>query len=647
MAFDVSYVLKVVDKYSGPLGGFIRKTKKANEAAKNYTDRLDKLGERYTKMRNLMGAAIGVSALKGIVDTAANIEEHFINIDRIVNFGGKDNFEKFQDGILKTSEYLGMLQVDYAGIVAEAAKLEPDPTKLAEFARIAAEISIAFDFDPQVAVDNAGKLTKKFGATNEELKIMADTINGIADRMGQQGSNIFKVMGGLSKEFKNLKDLGKKTGEGAFTTQEMVAWASFAERMEVSPEKAISGARAMFENFKRKFPSFAIDASEIGVTPAIMKLLDMFKGFDPRFRSMILKEAFDFSTFGVRFIESAIVDRKTLNKLMDEASDKTKNLDSMNVELEKKLRGTKTALGRIGVALEYVNKTLGDEMTPHIKESVPWIQEFSRSTGRFIKQYSGVIKIALGFTALSVAIVAVKFAFGMFATAGATVLTLLTAMKIGALAVVIKFAGIALLIAGSIYAIGSGVDYLYKNITSRDVEVFFITLWEWIKELSGYNLASLGFGLLMAELDPKIEGAKQAVRNFWTWLTTGSQNFVIGTILSIKSIEKELDLVYKLVQATWNLIKQVVSEKLKMWFSIGFDAEKEASKTNKMTEFFWEQFNKLFNRDESVSSMNMRSQIYLNGEIGVKAEGGARAGWNVFDATSPSGSVGLNMAGVA
>lgn len=354
MSFDVSWIYQIIDKYSAPLNKIKSVTSSTLSVINKTSKGLKSMGDQLTGLNSLISGLGLISAIKFPFDKALKFEDVMIDVKKVLSFKTPDQFKEFREGIFKTAIKLGKLPEDIGRIAFEGGKLGITVKNMKEFIGVVARSSIAFDILEGQAAKTIGSIKTKFGLTIKEVGKLMDSINFLADNTSASGANIIEVVSRTVGTMKSIK-----------MPKEFVAgWAAFADQMEVSPELAASGLNMM--------------VSKMMTMPGMMKKLlkdpnksirDFLQKFanmgEVRRSRMILKK---FGSEAGRFVLKAVNSLSQLDKTLKLVGKESNFVGSMMKELEKKMEGAKTAVGKIKAAFDFALISIGDEFLPILKE---------------------------------------------------------------------------------------------------------------------------------------------------------------------------------------------------------------------------------------------------------------------------------------
>lgn len=200
--FSVSYVYRIIDRYSGPLQKvneatrrYTKKIQDATRNTKNFEKRMDKLKDRASELRGqlLDVAAIGYMFAKP-VRSALEFEEKMADIKKVVDFSTSDGLAKMSKNIRSMSKEIPVSASGLAEIVAAGGQLGIAEENLANFAKIAAKMSVAFDMMPNEAGDAMAKLSNIFKIPIDETALLGDAINNLSNNTAASAEEIVRAL---------------------------------------------------------------------------------------------------------------------------------------------------------------------------------------------------------------------------------------------------------------------------------------------------------------------------------------------------------------------------------------------------------------------------------------------------------------------
>lgn len=455
MAEQISYIYTIIDKFSGPLKKISTATNKFNSGIKKSQKALKGFADKAANVNNVLGSMAAGATLAFSAKKAMDFEDVMTDVAKVINFAGEEQFNKFREGILKTSVELGKLPKNLAEIAVAGGKLGILPENMDEFIGIVAKTSVAFDMLESTAGETIGKLKSMFELTVGETGNLMDAVNYLADNTTASGEQMIEIIKRASGTFKTFK----------MPTQFIAGWASFANQIETTADLAASGLNMM--------------VSRMTQIPGMLE--KMVKDPDKAMKEMLItlskmdkikRTKFIYKTFGqdaAKFVMKAVESTRLLEETMGLVGDKAKFSGSMMKELEKKLATGKTAWAKIMAVLDVVAITIGDVLIPYIKEIAPHILKVALGFREWAEANPMIVKIGLALAGILTVVGPIIVGLGLVAGAIAGLMTAYTSigpfiLGMGGLSGVISGIVLPVLaVVGAVVGMGAALYQVYKN----------------------------------------------------------------------------------------------------------------------------------------------------------------------------------------
>lgn len=425
MAQQATYILRVVDLFTSPVKRIIQTTKAMTRQFNVASTSLKKLGYHFTSLRNIISATYGAAMIAFPIKQAMDFEAAMIDVKRVIDFATPQDFEKFAVVIDEISAKLGVLPLDIGKIAYEGAKLNDTATDLERFVRLAANASVAFDMGGKEAGEMLGIIKSRLGLTIDATKDYLDATNFLADRFETTGKRIIHTTSRMVSELKAYK----------MPPRLVASWAAFADSISTTPRLAASGIKLMTREMgmSRRWSRKMIKDAD----GAMKELLQKYAGMKLSRRIRLINRRF--SKAAGDFIKRAAASMGQFKKAF-ELTAGGRYVDSMMIELEKKLKSTETAVGRLKVVWNMLGREIGNVMLPIIKEVAPVMVRMAISVKDFAKAHPGLVKAAMAFIGIATALSAITVVIGLVSIAIGTLISPVTLVILGIMAVVGAFA---------------------------------------------------------------------------------------------------------------------------------------------------------------------------------------------------------------
>ena len=407
MAFSVSYIYELVDKFSGPASKIERKTQRlkrsVNRAAASMRKNMQNFSDSTANAQNAIGSLGAAVAVEKLVSSSLEMEDALADIARVSDLSG-DSLGRFRTEIETLSDKLGKSSVGLAQIAFEGKKLGTTDDNLLKFVNNVVKMAVAFDMAESEAGKAIGSIKSKVNLSIEDISKLTDSINFLADNTTANGRNMINIIERISGSMKTIN----------VPPEAIAALASFADQLETSPELAASGINMMMNRMMR-MPGMMkkLLSDPLGtVRNELQKLADMpesrrvaviFKRFGDEAGRFVLKASSGMEKFD-----------DTVNKAFS-----TGAIGSMDKEMKNRAGRTSTALS---VALESMTNTfsrLGDTLKPVIVPIANGMTAIAKGIREFVvnnPKMAKFITMMIGLAAVALPIITVLgFMSGAFA----------------------------------------------------------------------------------------------------------------------------------------------------------------------------------------------------------------------------------------
>lgn len=357
MAFSISYVYELQDRYSRKIDTISRKTQ-------GFTNRVSKTKAAVGKLTS--GLATMQTALGGVAATAAAIfptkaaidfEAVMADVSKVIDLTPRQ-FRDLKSDILKSAIAMGRLPVQIARIAEAGGKLGVPIEQMQQFIGIVSRSAVAFDILEDVAGRQIGSLSNKLGLTINRTESLMDAINFLADNTAASGSRMIEIIERTSGVMGTIQMPDKF----------IAGWAAFADQVEVTPQLAASGLKMVINRMKvmpGMMEKFLVDPNK-----TLIEFFERFQKMEPAKRAVAVLKVF--GPEAGRFAEMAVNKLDLLGKTLNKVADGTSFVGSMQRELQKKLGTTEVKLKRIKVGFLAVAIAIGDAVLPIIKKATPF-----------------------------------------------------------------------------------------------------------------------------------------------------------------------------------------------------------------------------------------------------------------------------------
>lgn len=390
--FDVSFIYRIIDKYSKPLKriatnttGFQNKIGNAGfkmgKGLFGLPSKLDGIGKKLRglpSLANSAGAAFAVMAASIPVNRAMSFESAVTNLDKKFKFKSLSERSDFIKGLKKMGPELGFNAVQMANLAFEAGKLNIAQEDVQRFVKTAAQTSIALDGLPiEESGQIIGDLKNKFGLAMDGVELFLDSINTLADDTTTNGGAILNIVQRLSGQFKAL-EIPPELGAGI---------AAFAAQLEVTPELAASKMRM----FMRSLDQAALSAKPLEtITGELNKISKM----PIAEQAVYIEDAFGKEASS--FIMSMAKSTDLFAKTMANVADQTNFAGSRMAEFDRQMATKEMRLAVVRAKFDSLLITIGEKLLPIVGRAADAAGPLLEKMMNFVDQNPGIVKLAAG-----------------------------------------------------------------------------------------------------------------------------------------------------------------------------------------------------------------------------------------------------------
>lgn len=477
MAFSVSYIYQIQDRYSKTLERINQKTKAFDSGVAKVQNRVGRLNKSMSGLQNMSSgiAAAGLATAAFFpIKHAIEFESVMADVKKVMNDITPEQFEDLKEKVMAAGVEVGKMPTGIGRIVESGAKLGINYANMPKFISLVSRASVAFDMLEGTAGDSIAAISNRLKLSIDQTGDLMDAINHLADNTAAGGSKMIEIISRTSGTMSLLR----------MPANVIAGWAAFADQVEVTPELAASGINMMINRMK-VMPGMA---EKMVKDPAktIRDFLGRFETMEPAKRMVALTKVFG-SEAG-RFASKAVSNLDLLDKTMGLVGDSSKFAGSMSKELQNRLGTTENKLERMKAQLVNIAITFGDAFLPilsDITEAAAPVLKFIRN---FTKQSPELSRFAIAFMLIAAAIVPLVAIGGIFITVFGAVS--------GTVAVVV---GVIIALVSAVIALWDKIKAFFKfllNIAKSTVAA--------IKGLFG-SLGDVVSGM-MGAVGPIIEG---------------------------------------------------------------------------------------------------------------------------------------------
>lgn len=416
MAFNISYIYEVLDRYSAPLQKISQATSRFEQAAERAQNkvralgaRMEEAGGRMANFRSAIGAGGIIASLKAVVGQSSAVEDAMGDVRRVMDFASEGEFAQFDAMLTQMSETMGRSKEALASIAYEGGKLGVASGEIGSFIDLVAGAAISFDMLDEEAGRSIGSIRAKLSLGNDAVKGLLDSVNYLADSTSADGAQMIEIIERASGAFSQLK----------IPPQVSAGFAAFANQIEVTEELAASGLNMMF--------------ARMGKSPAMVKklLADPIGGVRETLESLAkmseeARMANAYKMFGDeagRFVLKAASKIELFGDTMEKALG-DKAVGSMGREVENVLRRSSTGFKGFQEVLKNTAEDIGDIIKPSavamfnkLGDAVVYVREkLINANPQLVKVATAVLALIAGMAGIGVVAGVAISALGAIAT---------------------------------------------------------------------------------------------------------------------------------------------------------------------------------------------------------------------------------------
>jgi len=410
MANQVSFIVRLQDKYSAAAANISRATDKINRKMGSLSKKINqvqkdfqKFGKKAVKAGALIVAAFFPAnlAMAKTVKQSIAMEDAMSDIGRVVT-ATSDQLLKFENKLESMSERLGKSKVGLAEMAFEGGKLGIALKDMEPFLDLVSKTAIAFDLQDQEAGRSIGSIRAKMGLMNDDVKILLDSINFLADNTSASGARMINIIERISGTMSILKIPPKATA----------ALAGFADQLEVTGELAASGIN-MFISRMQRMPGMTtkLMADPLGT---VQEMLERMAKMGPELQSRFIRKAF--GDEAGRFVKKMVANVDLFGKTIDSAFS-TKAVGSMQRELENQLKRSSKVFQVFEQTSTNTMDSIGDAIKPLVVSIARLVTPLINGLGEFAKANPKLVKFLAVFSAIATAVGVMTIVIGGLAIA--------------------------------------------------------------------------------------------------------------------------------------------------------------------------------------------------------------------------------------
>ncbi len=485
MAFSISYIYELVDKYSAKSAKIAANSNKGQRSMKAYVEKTTKAYENQEKVADKLGSimATGAAALAAAapVKFAVEYESAMSDVLKVVSFG-EGEFEKFNTQIKNMAKETGQLPADIALLAAAGGRLGYSGAKLTQFTELSLKAAIAFDMGAEQAGDSIASFSNKLKLSIDDMEGFLDTVNFLADNTAAKSADMIEILERTSGTMGLIK------APKGFVT----AMAAVGSQLETSAELGASGVNMML-NRMALMPDLS-KKLQVDAKGTVLGVLEKFRKIAPEKQMAAITK--EYGAEAGKFVAKLVSNSEVVDKAFDLAASE-KSVGSMTNEFNQQMKTTQAFIDRAKASFVVLGISIGNFALPAIKALgsgastlAGFLDNLTQKspilTGTILALTAAVIGGKIAFLAGGAALSAYRSAVIITAT---SVSTLKNVMNLLAIAFAANPIGLAVAAAALLAA---GAYAVYQN-WDKVVEVFK-NIGEWAKGIGAEIMAFFGGG---------------------------------------------------------------------------------------------------------------------------------------------------------
>lgn len=419
----------------------IERQKEALRALGEQQKKLAALKEKHAKAMMHTGMAAGAGmAMKaagtrgvqigmGPVGDYASHQTHMLGIAKQVE-GARDPktgklgpaYYELEAQIRAMSTQVPMLTNDITDMFTAGARMEVPKDKLKDFVRLASDMASAFEAPPAELAESMGKIGKNFKIPVEDMRGMADAINYLDDNAISKGADIIDL----------LNRIGGIAGSVKISGSDMAALGSTLLTLGDTSETASTGIKTIFTRMAaatKMSKKFRGAIAEVGLRPedvqagmaenavgTLLKLSEAIKKLPEKDRMGVMAEIAGVEHVGrlAKLVGNTEELRRQIALANGEdakgsmAREAAARNETLQARWQMLKNGAFNLSAVVGETLQPALLSLMEAVTPLIEGFARWVKENPALVG-------GVMKLAIGGSALVAALGAVLLPLALIA----------------------------------------------------------------------------------------------------------------------------------------------------------------------------------------------------------------------------------------
>jgi len=425
-------VVRLFDQVTKPAQAVAR-------AIKGIGDARDRAEKRMDDIRGRMVDAVGAgyvltNALKAPISAAVDFESKMADVRKVVDFPTPASFKAMGDDIRAMSLEMPMAASGIADIVAAAGQSGLAQNELLDFAKMAAQVGVAWDVSGAEAGDALAKLKTAIGLSVKDTGLLADAINHLGNKSAASAPDILNMVRRVAG---SAKTFGLSAEQAAAFGSAMIG-AGF--EAEVAATSFLNMGRALTKGesaTKRQNGAFAqlgLDAGKVAKRmqkDAVGTISDVLARLRRLPEHMLAPVMSDLFGDEARALTPLITTQGLLEKSLGYVADEATYAGSAFEEYKVRSQTTANAMQLFQNRLNNLGITIGSALIPALNDIMAGLSPVIDGVTRFAEANPvltrNVIAATSAVVGFRIAVVGLQWALGMsnlsLLTAGASVVS--------------------------------------------------------------------------------------------------------------------------------------------------------------------------------------------------------------------------------
>lgn len=413
---DASLILSLIDRVSSP-------SRAINASITRLQTSLAANTWQMNAMRGQMfdAAAAGYALYQGLaapITAAMDFESTMADVRKVVDFDSPEAFAQMGSDIIDMSLRLPIAANGIAEIVAAAGQAGIAGEELMHFTEGAAKIGVAFDISAGEAGDAMAKLRTALGYSNEEVFLLADSMNHLSNAQASGADEILRFVnstGAMASGFGLTAEQAAAFGSAMISSGADVDVA--ATSFQNMGAALVSGVAATADQ-KKAFTRLGLSAKNVASAMQVDAqgtIIDVLERINEL--PADVRQATIFQLFGKNAdaLLPLITNMETLDQALAMVSDQTLYAGSAQKEFEVRASTTANSMQLFRNNLNALAITIGAALLPALNDIVKGISPVIRAIAEFAEQNPVVVRTIVAATAalvaLNVASIAARYSF--------------------------------------------------------------------------------------------------------------------------------------------------------------------------------------------------------------------------------------------